>query len=310
MRRHWFVLGTSLCLAAHAAAAPGATACDQGWLGVQAMVARVSPVGTRLLRRPAGGQTAVPLAVNGVLCGGDTLEFASPQAPATVELYQAGGMVTRSAQQGPYTVPIGVRAMFSAAAAFLGAALEGAGELGAPPSRPQVTASRGEAGAPAESTPIRSIKPLRDLPRQRIAADSRPIVGWRGGAAPYTCRALSPDGEAVWGSEHLNAAWCNFALGGAPVGRLQVRDAQGRSAGWNVDLVAPGDVPRPSWLPNGANVVSDADTTAWALWLWQQGGAEWRLQALAMLNGVAGREWAASLLLDNVLAETPVVTAR
>ena len=82
-------MNTRLCALAllmHARALPAAAApnppCPQGWLGIQAMVTRVSPANASLARLPAGGRAMVPLSLGGVLCEGDTLEFAAGSSPS------------------------------------------------------------------------------------------------------------------------------------------------------------------------------------------------------------------------------------
>lgn len=309
-------MNTRLCALAllmHASALPAVAApnppCPQGWLGIQAQVTRVSPASTSLGRLPAGARAVVPLSIGGVLCEGDTLQFPTGSGDVVVDLYEAGRIVSVEARKGPYKVMDGVRAKVSAAAAYINAALEGIGELGLPQSRPQPTASRG--GATAEtSSPIRAVKPLRDLPRQRLTPDVRPIVGWLGGAGPYACLALDDDGEPLWNQPGIDTGWCNYATDLARAKRLIVRDAQGRSAGWNVAPASAEDVPRPPWVAVDAIKLSHADSTAWGIWLWQSAGPEWRLQAIGMLDAASKSEWLARYFVDSVLGEVPVLAPR
>lgn len=303
----------ALALLMHAPALPAAAApnppCPQGWLGIQAQVTRVSPASASLGRLPAGAHSVVPLSIGGVLCEGDTLQFPAESGDAVVEIYEAGRIVSVDARKGPYKLKDGVRAKLSAAAAYINAALEGVGDLGLPQSRPQPTASRGAAAAEA-SSPIRAVKPMRDLPRQRLSPDVRPVVGWLGGAGPYACLALDDDGEPLWKHAGIDNGWCNYATDLARARRLIVRDAQGRSAGWNVAPASAEDVPRPPWLAAGATGLSQADSTAWGIWLWQSAGPEWRLQAIGMLDAASKSEWLARYFVDSVLGEAPVLAPR
>lgn len=290
----------------HAQAAPGELPCPSGWLSVRAMVTRVSPPGAELARRPAGGLASVPLAVGGVLCEGDALLFASGAEDAQVELYEASKLVTWVGRRGPYTVPSGLKAKFGAASAYLSAAFESAGELGPPPTRPNPTAARGNSSKSAAS-PIREVKHLRDLPRQRLANGARPTVAWLGGIAPYSCQALSEDGVALWSQSDIAAGWCTYPADLMRAARLVVRDAQGRSAGWNITVATRDELPRPGWVQREFATLGATEMVAWAIWIWQNAGPEWRLQAVAMLGSAAQSEWLASYFLDSVLAEVPVV---
>lgn len=294
------------------AAAAGAP-CPGGLFSIRAMVTRVQPADASLFRRAAAGGAPVPLAVGGVLCEGDALEF-GPVAPTTVEIYEAGEVVTLDGRRGPYRVRSGARAVLAAASAYIGSAFGGLGDLALPQDRPRPTASRGDAAdAEGASAPIRPVRPLRDLPRQRLSVEARPVLAWTGGTPPYACQALDADAEVRWSAGGLQTGWCGADADPAHTARLVVRDARGSSAGWNVQPAAADAVPRPPWLSGPAApdaALSSADRTAWAIWLWQSAGPEWRLQAVAMLDAQAGREWLARYFLDSVLGELPLLEPR
>lgn len=292
-----------------ALAGAGELPCPSGWLSVRAMVTRVSPPRAELVRRTAGSQASVPIAVGGVLCEGDALLFASAAEDVQVELYEAGKLVTWAGHRGPYTVPSGLKASLGAAAAYLSAVFEGASELGPPPMRPNPTAARGD-GSTAAASPIQAVKHLRDLPRQRLAHGARPTVAWLGGVGPYTCQALGEDGDALWSHRDIAAGWCTYPPDLTRSTRLVVRDAQGRSAGWNIAAAMRDELPRPAWVARDAATPAAPELAAWAIWIWQNAGPEWRLQAVAMLGTAAQSEWLASYFLDSVLAEVPVVAPR
>jgi len=138
------------------------------------------------------------------------------------------------------------------------------------------------------------------------------LVGWRDGVAPYACEAVDDSADVVWRGPPVTAAWCSVAPAGkTAVARLLVRDAARRSVGWNVAPATWRDVPRPEWVAADATAASSpADVTAWGIWLWREGGAPWRLQALAMLDAAAPRQWLASAFVDEVMAETPLVATK
>jgi hypothetical protein len=284
--------------------------CPRGWFGVQAIVTRINPANADVRLRSARGNSSV-LGVNMTLCEGDTILFPNGSDGTVVELYKTGEMVQAEASKGPYTIKGGTREASRAARAYLDAALDAVFNLGAPPPRPNPTASRGNgASAAAAAEPIRTILHLRNLPRQRITADTHPVVGWRGGIAPYACQALNEGAEVTWAQADLGVGWCEFGAGLDHAARLVVRDAAGRSAGWNVAVVAWPNVPRPEWVPRNMSDLSSADMTAWAIWIWQTAGPEWRLQSLGMLNRVGRTEWLANYFVDSVLAEMPPLRPR
>ena len=291
-------------------ATAGEPACPRGWFGIQAMVTRIDPSTGKVGKRPVGGRSA-DVVVNGVLCEGETLLFPKGSEKVVVELYEAGRVVIVDARQEPYTIRGGASEVLSAALAYVATAFEGALGLGLPPSRPQPTASRGKDAPEAASTrQIQAILHLRNLPRQRITDGTRPVVAWREGAGPYACQALSDGTAVLWARTDLDAGWCEFGADMQRTARLVVRDARGRSAGWNVVRAVWTEVPRPEWIALGTPVVSSADLTAWAIWIWEKAGPQWRLQSLGMLNAEASSEWLASYFLDSVLAETPLLAPR
>lgn len=154
--------------------------------------------------------------------------------------------------------------------------------------------------------PLSAIAPLRDLPVQKLVSGSRPVLGWHGGRAPYRCQWLDRYGETLAGGEPLDSADC-VAPATPPQGTaLAVSGASGVDLIWRAEVVAATALPRPHWLAADAADTAEA-RAAWAIWLWREGGIEWRLQALAMLG--ASREFlVASVLLDSILAESPRVT--
>ena len=287
------------------AAAPAGT-CPRGWFGIQALVTRVSPSTAAVYKRAADGSMA-QLAPGSVLCRGETLVFKGNKG--RVDLYEAGRAVSVDASQGSYRVKSGARAVLSAAAAYVNAALEASTQLAAPRSRPQPTGARGEdASGTRFAGQINPILSLRNLPRQFVTADARPVVGWHDGVGPYACQAVRSDDSVVWSESGLDTPRCEFKAAPDKATRLVVRDSRGQSTGWSIVSARWRDVPRPPWLPSDLSALSSADRAAWGIWIWQRGGPEWRLQALGILNAVTRREWVASYVLDGVLAETPPVT--
>ena len=293
-----------------APAAPKEEPCRRGWFGVQAIVTRISPASATVQKLSAQGYSS-KIAVNFALCDGDTIVFPDGGDGTVVELYKTGEVVHVEASKGPYAIKGGARATIRAATAYVDAAFEALLNLGPPPPRPNPTASRGTgASALAAEEHIQAILNLRNLPRQRVTADAHPIIGWRGGIAPYACQVLNDSSEVVWTLANLGAGWCEFGASLGPAVRLVVRDAGGRSVGWNVATVPWLDVPRPEWVPVETSMLPSADRTAWAIWIWQRAGPEWRLQSLGMLNKAARVEWLANYFVDSVLAEVPPLKPR
>lgn len=289
---------------------PQVPPCAGGWLSVQAMVTRISP-GTAKVSKRAGAGPVTDLKVAGVLCEGESLLFANAADGSLVELYEAGKVVVVEARYGSYTVKSGVHAALSAAASYVNAALSGASDLGPPPARPSPTGVRGDAASAQDAArQVRPILPLRGLPRQKVSVGARLIVGWRDGVAPYSCEVHDDDGPITSSRTSTSQGWCEMPADLRRAVRLVVRDGVGRSTGWNIAVITESQVPRPQWLPAGAGFAPGTDQTAWAIWLWQHGGPEWRLQALGMLNASAGSEFLAGYFVDRVLAEVPPIAHR
>jgi hypothetical protein len=305
MGGRWLILLWT-CLPALAVA--GGAPCPGGLFSIQAMVTRVQPADSVLFRIPSAGGAPVALIAGGILCEGDMLEFGPVASGVKVEIYEAGQVITVDGGLGAYRVKSGARAVLAAASAYIATALGGVGDLAMPQDRPRPTAARG--GEADEAAPIRPIRTLRDLPRQRLSTEARPVLAWTGGVPPYACQVLDAETEVRWAAGGIESGWCKAETGEASAARLIVRDARGRSAGWNVRAAAPAEVPRPAWLPGAVVTLSSADRTAWAIWLWQDGGPEWRLQAVAMLDAQARDEWLARYFLDGVLGELPLLQPR
>lgn len=309
MHRWSCFAGVLMAAGLPAVAMAGEAKCPGGWFSVQAIVMHISPADAEVLQRSAHS-SPTRIAVNTMLCEGDTILFPKPNEATVVELYRTGEMVLVESSKGAYTIRGGTRDVSRAVRAYLDAAMDAVVNLDAPPPRTSPTASRGNLTSSPAEEPIRTILPLRTLPRQLIAADTHPVVGWRGGMAPYACHALNESSEVIWTQGDVVAGWCEFATTLLGAARIVVRDATGRSVGWNVAIVGWSNVPRPDWVPANASGLSAADVTAWAVWIWQTAGPEWRLQSLGMLNTAARTEWFANYFVDSVLAEAPPLRPR
>ena len=285
--------------------------CPGGWFHAQAMVTQVLPPTAKVNKRTGSGGAPSPLKAGSVLCQGESLVFEEPGDGSEVELYENDKVVRVSAQTRSYTVQGGVQGVLEAAGSYLNSVMSGVPSLSAPPSRSKPTGARGSGDAPQDPASVRRvlpILPLRDLPPQRVTRDTGLVVGWVNGVGPYACEALDQDGALLWSRKDIAQAWCEVPPGIDHVARVLVREHAGRSNGWNVQLANDRDIPRPPWLPPGPP--AGAERTAWAIWLWQEGGPQWRLQALGMLNALSASQFIAGYFVDTVLAEVPLVQPR
>lgn len=296
-RRARIPVMASLLLAGGFASADGSP-CN-GWLSISAQVVRITPPSGDVRKRPA-----IAVRESDVLCEGDTLLI---PAGASVDLYEAGRTVTRT---GEYTIRGGATALTGKAAEYVKLALALI-DPERPVPRPTSTSVRGSQEAGTDRGAILAIAPLRDLPRQNIAEGVRPIAAWRDGTPEFRCEALNEDVEVIGNNESVTNAWCRYAALPAAAARLRVRDARHRSIGWNVRRVSWHDVPRPNWIgPDVGASLPSQEKTAWAIWLWQNADAGWRMQSLAMLDEASQTQWLAGYFVDHILAESPPVTAR
>jgi hypothetical protein len=274
--------------------------CQDGWLGVRAEIIRIKPPSDGVRKQPGDGK----LHENDVLCEGDTLIVPSGIA---VELYEEGKAVTHT---GDYKIKGGAAALTAKAAEYLKIVFAVVSP-DTPPSRPTSTSVRGTQDIPnSEKATILAISPLRDLTQQSLVVGLQPVASWRDGSSAFTCEILNGSAEILWTSEAIKGGWCLFPRVPDQTARLRVRDARKRSIGWNVKIVEWREVPRPDWIDRSAGARSrPQDATAWAIWLWKEGDAQWRMQSLAMLNDASGSQWLAGYFIDHVLAENPPISA-
>lgn len=300
------LVACALSLPALMAARPAAgaePACEQGWLLVQAQVANVSPAGARA-ERLTPNRKRRQVHAGDLLCNGDTLIVPKD---ATVELNLAGRAVVVGGDKPSYVVEGGMASRRAAISEYLRLALGTIGSLPPPEERPQPTHGRGgESPGTGNALPLKPILYLDELPRQRLTPDLPVVVAWRNGDAPFSCETSDANDKIIWKSPPLAALSCQVGTRAGSAARLVVRDARQRTEGWNLAPEQWSAVPRPDWIgASGGLRMASGDLSAWAIWLWQNGGEEWRLQALGMLNAAARNEWLASYFLDQALAEVP-----
>jgi hypothetical protein len=300
-----FGLGAALLvLALPSIARAEAPRCPDTLLGVRALVTRVDPVGQTFAKQLANGRQET-IGVRGVVCVGDSVVLPAGGPVRQVELY-VGSSIEVVTPQKPFRNEGGVVASTKRAAQFVLQALGAVGELRAPPF-PTATESRG--GPAAEGAPVRQVRPLpalKDLPAQRLTADTPPVISWRDGRGPYRCEARDDVGTAtVTTSVGRDDAWCAFRAGTKGAVALLVIDARAGRTAWDIQPTGWAEVPRPDWVGADLRAVSGPDRAAWALWLWKNGGPEWRLQALGMLNLLAPTVWTAGYARDSILANLP-----
>jgi hypothetical protein len=280
-----------------------APTCPSGLFGVAAQIVKIEPRDASVELRRDGVKTRT-IGQDGVICAGETLRVPENGAVRKIELYVPGGkrVLTPSdtfeSHQGPLR--------FAAQALdWLADAFPQLGSIRPPSDIPRSTAGRGPASTSASFMQIHAMRLLDDLPTQSVAAGVQPVLSWRDGASPYTCQAVSTLGDPIWSGPRVDVeSWCAIAPNLEKATQVLVRDSKDQVVSWNVRPVKWTDVPRPDWLPSRDDMLSNADRTAWAFWLWKRPDNGWRLQALGMLNALAGDEWVAGYIRDNLLAES------
>lgn len=278
--------------------------CPSGLFGVAAQIVRIEPPNATLEKILVSGQK-VGIGVDGLICTGEELLVPNGGPVNKVELYVNGHKEVRVPPNG-FETPGGTVVFAARALAYLSDVVQGVQMLKAPPDIPRPTSVRGaNPTSPVPAIQIHAMRLLRDLPRQRITPNVRPVISWRDGAGPYTCQAISEEGNILWTSTGQDdASWCRLAPDLVQAVQLLVRDSAGQLESWGIKPVAWTEVPRPEWLSSGLREISGADRTAWALWLWRSPDKSWRLQALGMLDEMAQSEWIAGYLRDHLLADS------
>jgi len=276
-----------------AAAAP---ACKEGWFSIRARIVRIEPAGARVTVRPANGALHAAV-LDERLCSGDTVENGTASRLVLIE----GG---RPVEVGSRSYVVGAGpAVPAAAAQYIAGVFDLVGGLRPAVPRALPTGTRGGASEPAAYERVRPLLALRDLPRQKLTADERVMLAWRGGAAPYRCQGFGDDTTQNWQSAPTPLGWCEVGGPLAATGRLTVDDGRGASTGWNLQRAAWNEVPRPPWAAGRSADLTAPERVAWAAWLWRSGGRDWRLQALAMLNTLSTTEPLAAELVDRIVDE-------
>lgn len=276
--------------------------CPTGVFGIAAQVVKIDPPKAKLQKRLASGKLAT-VGEDDVICVGESMKLPADGTVRRVELYAQGSKKTL-VPPDEFENQGGALRVTAQALNWIADVMPQIHALTPPPDKPRPTASRG-AGDGTVRVQIRQIRLLADLPEQRIASGVRPVLSWREGAGPYKCVAMSKKGDPVWTSPPIEReSSCTMSPKLEQAAQLLVSDRDDESAAWNVAFVPWSRVPRPDWLPHGDGALSDAEMAAWAAWLWRSRDAEWKLQALAMLDALAPRVWIAGYLRDNLLAES------
>lgn len=275
--------------------------CTGGVLGTAAQVVKIEPTETRINKLTPRGET-VALAAGDALCHGDSVLVPSQPPQVRLVLYAGGEhRVLEPGQQ--FTAPRERPSVLAEAAVLLDSLRARDGTLRSTPDVSSPRASRAPGGGnEAPAMQIAPLRTLRELPRQRLTPDVTPTLAWREGLGPYTCMAVSEFGDPLWQQEvDASHSSCAVPPGLQAARQFQVRESRGPTVVWNLRWETWPAVPRPSWVPPDASNLGPPERTAWAMWLWQSGPPEWRLQALGMLNLQASKEWAAGHLRDLIL---------
>jgi hypothetical protein len=303
-------------LASTAKAAEPVSGCGAGLFSVVASVTRIKPANLPVKVQINQNAPAEDRKVGTCLKAGEILSLT--QANQEVELFIKGKFVLVTSGppfNGMYMIPHGWAAASDAAAAWVAGLSDLPSAIGVPPHKPTATAiSRGEpidekSQGTTSWQPLRHIQTLRNLPKQQIVANANVILSWRNGEGPWLCQGLSTDRANVGEAQSMSSGWCAFRLTDRDTARLAVKDRRGDQIGWNVLVVSHADVPRPEWIKGSDDTITIPDRAAWAVWVWQASGPQWRLQSMSMLNEIAEESWLAGYVLNSILVDAPLVPA-
>lgn len=284
--------------------------CPDGLLGVVAQVVSIEPPSSRAVKVSALGKE-LPVAVGDTICVDESLLVKLGGPVFRVGIY-AGGERKMLEQGQKYSGSNSLQRYDRRALELLAELVASDGSLQPPPDIPLPSVPRSASSdqkAPLEQ--ISAMRALRGLPRQLVTREIQPLASWRGGVGPYTCQAITEQGDVIWEqSRAANISWCVFTKELEGAAQLAVRESRGPAVIWNLAWVDPSAVPRPAWMQTKAGKVSGADATAWAVWLWAHGAGEWRLHALGLLYEFAGNTWLAGYLRDRLLADVLLTQPR
>lgn len=287
----WMALALAPC---------AAKACPGGLFGTAGQVLEVMPADAQVEVVDAEGHGTL-VGVGALYCHGDVVR---PSASASQVVIHAEGQRRTLAPGEAYRaaarpVPADVQTLVQ-----LSGLRTQDGRLRPVPVVPEPRQIRA-AGAASSATvwPLSTLRALQGLPRQLLTPDVPVVLAWRGGAGSYACEAANDWGDTVRAlPQPSNVSWCVLSALPDATRQLRLREQRGPALTWNIRRVDWAQVPRPAQLAR-ARAADAADQTAWAIWLWRQGPAEWKLQALAMLQQVAGEQWLAAYYRDLILAE-------
>lgn len=277
-----------------------AQACPGGLFGTAGQVLEVMPADAQAEVVDAEGRRTL-VGVGALYCHGDVVR---PSASASQVVIHAEGQRRTLAPGEAYRaaarpLPADVQTLVQ-----LSGLRNQDGRLRPVPVVPEPRQIRA-AGAASSTTvwPLSTLRALQALPRQLLTADVPVVLAWRGGAGPYACEAANDWGDTVRALPQASSvSWCVLSALPDATRQLRLREQRGPALTWNIRRVDWAQVPRPAQLAR-ARAADATDQTAWAIWLWRQGPAEWKLQALAMLQQAAGEQWLAAYYRDLILAE-------
>lgn len=310
MLRRWCVVLGAVGVVTHSAVVASPADCPGGLLGVAAQIVTVEPQGAALLRTTSKDQKVQAVAGQH-LCHGESV--AVPAAGQAVSAVLHVGWQRRVLERGQsYSAPAINAVPHAQAVALLDSLQLPDGGLRIAPDVPEPRLVRsGREATTGPALQLTTLRTLRSLPRQALTDDLAPVLAWREGVGPYSCNAISVQGDVITSrSADERASWCALPSGQTSATQLLVRESRGPSVTWNVRWVDWADVPRPPALPPLSPTASTADRAAWALWLWREAPPAWRLQGLAMLHQLAPQAWLAGYARDLILAEQWVQSGR
>lgn len=264
--------GRILCamVASFACIGPPARAASDDGVGV---VAEYRPAAKRFtFARPPRGD-AVPVQIGTVVMAGDRVTL---PADGVVTVQLANGETAKFQGPGTFSVPAS-RSLGALASVFqsVGALFDDEYRLSG------TAAARGgeSCGQDGKVAPI--AVPIL-VPGARIKAGMRDLpMGWRGGCPPFVVTVLSSNGQPLH-RESIEGWQVRLDQVPLPVGRYSVVITDSTGKRFDTGLEAAGDT--PAMPANLAADTSPLGVTAQAIWLANQDGGRWRLDAFDRLR--------------------------
>jgi hypothetical protein len=275
-----------------------AASCKQSWWSISASIEFVSPEGAALVVRHAG-RAERHMTAGECLVPGDVISL--PTTVTSAKIFTGDRMVRLQPDRPPLRIEGGVTAIAGRSMQYI-ASLTEVIKNEPTPDLPRPTASRGL--GILHSGPLRPIPGLDvEAVAQRIPSGlgiEALIVAWQPDAGEPRCGLRSDRVAQESRSASTHESWCTAEVSAEALADdadfvVRSEPPSSQELRWRLTRAADTDVPLPPWAGGGEPRAGSAgDRAIWGLWLYREGGPEWRLAALGLIYANRERSWLAA----------------